>query len=72
MPGIAPDPALPPARNLEWFAVSCTLGVNRARHPERQEGRTPDGGGNMNEIVKPDSLIVAEAESLTETFFGGC
>jgi len=26
----------------------------------------------MNEIVKPDSLIVAEAESLTETFFGGC
>ncbi len=26
----------------------------------------------MNEIVKPDSLIVAQAESLTETFFGGC
>ena len=26
----------------------------------------------MNEIVKPDSLLVAQAESLTETFFGGC
>ena len=26
----------------------------------------------MNEIVKPDSLIMAEAQSLTETFFGGC